>query len=110
MEEVWRRAFRDFLLVTESPLRLQQELSAAELLLGRKPRSRLDLVYPEIGRKVRQNQASQKLAHDWLAKECTMQEGEAVYASSFRSGPKWMPGVLTQLTGPTSFAVQMEDG
>ena len=85
-------------------------VSPAELLLERKHRSRLDLVYPEIGRKVRQSRASQKLAHDWHAKERTMQEGEAVYASSFRSGPKWMPGVLKQSTGPTSFAVQMEDG
>ena len=32
-------------------------VSPSELLLGRKPRSRLDLVYPEIGRKVRQSQA-----------------------------------------------------
>ena len=85
-------------------------VSPAELLLGRKPRSRLDLVYPEIGRKVQQSRASQKLAHYWHAKERTMQEGEAVYASNFRSGPKWMPGVLRQSTGPTSFAVQMEDG
>ena len=60
-------------------------VSPAELRLGRKPRSRLDLVYPEIGRKVRQSQASQKLAHDWHGKERTMQEGEAVYASNFRS-------------------------
>ena len=63
-------------------------LSKAELLLQRKPRSRLDPVYPEIGRKVRQGQASQKLAHDWHAKEHSMQEGEAVYASNFRSVPK----------------------
>ena len=39
-----------------------------------------------------------------------MRQGEAVYARSFRSGPKWMPGVLKQSTGPTSFAVQLEDG
>ena len=71
-------------------------VSPAELLLGRKTRSRLDLVYPEIERKVRQSQASQKLAHDWHAKERTMQEGEVVYASNFRSGPKWMPGALKQ--------------
>ena len=82
----------------------------AKLLLGRKPRLRVDLVYPEIGRKVRQSQACQKLAHDWHAKECTMREGEAVYASIFRSRPKWIPGVLKQSTSPTSFAVQMEDG
>ena len=85
-------------------------VSPAELLLGRKPRSRLHLVYPEINRKVRQSQASQKLAHDWHTKDRTMLEGEAFYASSFRSGPKWIPGVLKQSTGPTSFAVQLEDG
>ena len=85
-------------------------VSPAELLLGRKTRSRLDLVYPKIGRRVRQSQASQKLAHDWHAKERTIQEGEAVYASNFRSGPKWMPGVLKQSTGPASFSVQLEDG
>ena len=62
-------------------------VSPAEMPLGRKPRSRLDLVYREIGRKVRQSQASQKLAHDWLAKDRAMQEGEVVYASNFRSGP-----------------------
>ena len=85
-------------------------VSPAELLLGWKPRSRLDLVYPEIGRKVRQSQASQEQAHDWHAKERTMQEGEAVYASNFRRGPKWQPGILKELTGPASFAVQLEDG
>ena len=53
---------------------------------------------PEIGRKVLPSQASQKLAHDWHAKERTMWEGEAVYASNFRSGPKCMPGVLKQST------------
>ena len=85
-------------------------VSPTELLLGRKPRSRLDLVYPEIGRKVRQSQVSQKLAHDWHAKERTMQEEEAVYASNFRSGPRWMTGVLKQSTGSTSFRVQLGDG
>ena len=84
-------------------------VSPAELLLGRKPRPRLDLVYPEIGRKVRQSQASQKQAHDWHAKERTMQEGEAVYVSNFRRGPRWLPGILKESTGPTSFAVQLED-
>ena len=73
-------------------------VSPAELLLGRKPRSRLDLVYPEIGNKVRQSQAFQKQAHDWHTKERTMQEGEAVYASNFRRGPRWLPGILKEST------------
>ena len=47
-------------------------VSPAKLLLGRKPRSRLDLFYPEIGRKERQSQTSQEQAHDWHAKERTI--------------------------------------
>ena len=39
-----------------------------------------------------------------------MLEGETVYASNFRRGPKWVPGVLKQSTSPTSFVVQLEDG
>ena len=85
-------------------------VSPAELLLGRKPRSRLELVYPEIGRRVRQSQVSQKQAHDWHAKKPTMLEEETVYASNFIRGPKWIPEVLKQSTGPTSFTVQIEDG
>ena len=82
-------------------------VSLAELLLRRKPRSRLDLVYPETGRKVPQSQASQ----NWhMTGTHIMREVETVYASSFGSGPKWMPGVLNQSTGSTSFAVQLEDG
>ena len=39
-----------------------------------------------------------------------MLKGETVYASNFRRGPKWIPRVLKQSTGPTSFTVQLEDG
>ena len=59
---------------------------------------------------MQQSQASQKQAHDWHAKERTLQEGEAVYASNFRRGQRWLPGILKESTGPTSFAVQLEDG
>ena len=100
----------EFLARYRITLQTSTGVSPAELLLGRKPRSRLDLVYPEIGRKVPQSQASQKQAHDWHAKERTMQEGEAVYASNFRRGPRWLAGILKESTGPTSFAVQLEDG
>ena len=38
--------------------------SPAELMLGRQPRSRLDLLEPNIIQKVEQKQFSQKLTHD----------------------------------------------
>ena len=55
-------------------------VSPAELLLGRKPKSRLDLLYPEIGRKVRGSQMSQKHLH---IKERTIMEGDRVFARNF---------------------------
>ena len=63
-------------------------VSPAELLFGRKTRSRLDLVYPESGRKVHQSQNSQKQVHDRRAKEHTMLEGKTVCASNSRKGSK----------------------
>ena len=57
-------------------------VSPAELLLGRKPRSRVDLVYPEIGSKVRQSQTPQKQAQDWYAKELFRKEKQFTRATS----------------------------
>ena len=62
----------------------------AELLLGRKPKSRLDLIYPEIGGKVRGSQMSQKQRHDLHVKERTMMGGDKVYARNFSQGSKWV--------------------
>ena len=50
-------------------------VSRAKLLLGRKPRSRLDLAYPDISRKVRDSQWSRKQRHDLHVKEHTMMKG-----------------------------------
>ena len=82
-------------------------VSPAELLLGRKPKSRLDLIYPEIGRKVRGSQTSQKQRHDLHVKERTMMEGDQVYARNFGQGSKWAPGVVRQSNGPTTHEVAL---
>ena len=85
-------------------------VSPAELSLGRKPRSRLDLVYPEMGRRVRVHQGVQKEKHDLHVKKCIVKEGDEVYARNFCQGPKWMPGIVQQSNGPISFVVELEDG
>ena len=85
-------------------------VSPAELLLGRKPRSRLDLAYPDISRKVHDSQWSQKQRHDLHVKERTMMKGAQVYARNFNQGPKWVPEILHESNGPIAFEVELEDG
>ena len=85
-------------------------VSPAELLRGRKPKSRLDLIYPEIGRKVRGSQMSQKQRRDLHVKERAMMEGDKVYARNFGQGSKWVPGVVRQSNSPTMHEVVLKDG
>ena len=85
-------------------------LSPAEMLLGRRPRSHLDLLHPDISPKVTQRQELQKEAHDQHAKYRKFQNGDLVYARNFHGSPTWVPGVVTAMSGPVSMVIQLEDG
>ena len=77
--------------------------SPAELMLGRQPRSRFDLLKPNITQTVEQKQFSQKLIHDKSSVTRDFQEGEEVHAKNFSSqGPYWLMGHITKFMGPVS--------
>ena len=81
--------------------------SPAELLLKRRPRSRLDLTCPDIQGKVLSKQSSS------LRDRCNERSffcGDAVWSMNFAGAPKWLPGVLETQTGPVSFTVRLSDG
>eukprot|EP00731_Ephydatia_muelleri_P017691 Em0010g789a len=80
------------------------------MLLGRRPRSHLDLLHPDISPKVTQRQERQKEAHDQHAKYRKFQNGDLVYARNFHGSPTWVPGVVTAMSGPVSMVIQLEDG
>ena len=61
--------------------------SPAELMLGRQLRTRLDLLKPDIGKRVRAHQEQQKIAHDAHSKPREFQPGVQVYAKNFGQGP-----------------------
>ena len=85
--------------------------SPAELMLGRQPRSRLDLLKPNIAQKVERRQFNQKLTHDKSTSTRSFQEGEEVYAKNFSAyGAPWLTGHITKLTGPVSVEIQLKDG
>ena len=85
-------------------------ISPAELLLGRKPMSRLDLVHPDVSSRVRKKQEMQKLIHDQHARNRNFVAGDEIYARNFRPGDKWVSGKVVQKTGPVSYKVEFEDG
>ena len=82
----------------------------AELLMGRKLRSRLDLIKPNLVRRVHDKQGEQQRHHDQHTKQRTFAVGERVYVKNHRGGVPWLPGVIAQATGPVSYRVEMVDG
>ena len=82
--------------------------SPAELLLGRKLRSRLDLLRPSLARKIRSKLVSQGRQHDTHSKYRSFQPGDLVYTKGFGRHDSWMPGIIVGQTGPVSYTVQLE--
>ncbi len=85
-------------------------VSPAELLMGRRLRSHLDLIRPNSAALVEEKQQRQKEAHDRTASHRDFVEGDAVYARNFGRGEKWVPGRIVKRTGPLSFTIQLEQG
>ena len=84
-------------------------VSPSELLFNRKVRTRLYLVQPCVATRVVQRQMQQKLNHDHgVVREFRV--GDAVNVKHFSTGPKWLPGVVVQVTGPLSYTIRLFDG
>ena len=84
--------------------------SPAELLLGRRPRTRLDLLKPNTAERVEKRQQDQKRRHDQKAKLRTFRVGDYVFVKNFGAGSRWLPGEIVEMSGPVSFHVELEDG
>ena len=85
-------------------------VSPAELLLGRQPRSRLDLLKPNTADRVEARQYRQQKSHNATAKDRKFSVGDKVYSKNFGQGPKWIPGEIVESTGPVSFLVKLVSG
>ena len=81
--------------------------SPSELLTGRRLRIALDLVHPDIAKKVevKQNKVPQP-------QQCVRSHtiGDRLYARNFSGSPTWIPVVVTKVTGPVSYHVETEQG
>jgi len=83
----------------------------AEMLMGRRLRSKLDSLYPDVSKKVEKQQRRQKQQHDNARPLRSFKEGDRVYAEDFTaSSCKWNPGTVVEMTGPLSYTVRLGDG
>ena len=85
-------------------------ISPSELLLGRRPRSRLDLLKPNTAERVERNQEKQKKHHDLRSRERSFEVGDDVFVRNYLHGDKWLPGIIQQKTGPVSYRVRFTSG
>lgn len=81
----------------------------SQLLMGRKVKTHMDLLKPDLGATVRYKQALQKEQHDANAKDRIFIEGDPVFVRDVVNR-KWLPGVITDCTGPVSYIIRLEDG
>ena len=82
-------------------------MSPSELLLGRKPRTHLDLLHPDLTKRVEGRQIAQKVAHDGSRKERLFR---MVYARNFQAGDRWFPGKIMEVLGPRSYKIKISSG
>ena len=66
--------------------------SPVELLLGRRPRTRLDLLRPNTAERVERKQEEQKAKHDKKARVQTFRINDDVFIKNFIAGHRWLLG------------------
>ena len=85
-------------------------LPPAQLLMGRQLRSRLDLVVPNVAKRVQHAQVTQKEHHDAHSKARQFIIGDHILARNYAGSPQWLPGCVTSVLGPVSYEITLEDG
>ena len=85
-------------------------VTPAKLLLGRQPRSHLDMFRPSLTRRVECSLERQIRGHDKRVTEREFREGDYVLVKNFATGPTWLRGVIICERGSRTFEIRLDDG
>ena len=80
-----------------------------ELLLGRRVRTRLDLLRPNTADRIEKMQSKQKKHHDNTRKLREFRAGALVFVRDVRATDKWVPGTVLSAIGNVSYPVRLEN-
>ena len=85
-------------------------ITPTELLLGQRPRSQLDLLFPDIANRVRRRQLERKADHDRRSREREFGVGQAVWVKNYLRAQRLCqePSILKVLS-PWRFQVALSD-
>ena len=100
-------ALAGFLLSYRTTPHSTMGVTLSSLFVGRELRTRLDLLSPDIGARVKQPQK------DYQDKRRTTRHlsvGQIVWARNFREGTKWVQATVVDQVGPLSYHVQVQNG
>lgn len=85
-------------------------LLPAELLFGRPLRTRLDLVFPDVSRRVQKRQIRNEVRNSSRSTR-TFEADDPVLCRGFSHNKgKWLPASVHRKTGPVSYGVSLSDG
>ena len=98
-----------FLLTYRTSAHSTTGVSPCKLFFNRELRTQLDLLFPNVRRRVEEKQASQKKQHDSHARVRDLTVGQRVMARNFRNGPRWIPGTVVKQNGPLTYLVKVRD-
>lgn len=100
-------AIQRYLLVYHNTPHCATGASPAQLLQGRHLRTRLDIIKPDPGRKLRDREF-EAVEHAKGARQ--LNPGETVWYRNFGSNNKWVPGQITDRHGANNYSVKSSDG
>ena len=83
--------------------------SPAQLLLGRRPRSHLDLLHPDMASHVEHKQERQKQRYDQHTTARQFVPDETVFVRNFGEGDTWLAGKIVNAPGPRSYNIKLSD-
>ncbi|XP_032071928.1 uncharacterized protein K02A2.6-like [Thamnophis elegans] len=97
----WQERIDAFLLAQHSTPSPESNTSPAERLMGRRLHTTLDRLHPAY---------SAPTPVDSQGGSRSFVQGEAVYAWNYVGHPLWLPGIITDQTGPCSYRVRLLNG
>ena len=96
----------NFLLAYRTTPHVLTGEAPAVFLMGRNLRTKLDILKPTIRKRVEEKQQDQELRSSHKPTR-ELPVGQAVVARNYRTGDKWVPGIMTAHPGPLSYEVRV---
>ena len=86
-------------------------VAPSQLLMGRRPRSHLDRLFPDLSQRVEKHQSRQAEQHDNAKPLRSFKVDDPVYVKDFSTpNNAWIPGKVVKVTGPLSYHVEVQPG